>query len=262
MVWGDLIALALEKDDAADMKDQRTAERLLEEYWSKRSQYELPWLGSNARNDVLYTYFSVRGKRDETLLEDLFEKYHFRYPMSVHNAIYYLLGKEDELKDTNIKASDWPGVYHIDQTEETIYQLDSILGKIQLYRANQWFQASPLSPVFEKPLMSCCHSRTYDFVKTNPSYKAVLSYQPNFFFGGHYHSFARRGDEVVDIAANSYYDRKENWGPILDHEIITELTIEEIEEQSSKLAKDLPPLTCSKPQKLYVLSLYHDCIHS
>ena len=149
--------------------------------------------------------------------------------MSIHNAIYYLLATEKERFD-KIDPMLWPGVKSIKKSESK-YILETILGTIEVYQASKMFMDSPSSIIFNKTLMGQCYARTYDFLKENNDYKAVLQYMPNFFYGGHYHAYLEKNKQVLDIASNAFYSSKDSINKILCGEVLAKLTYKQVRQK-------------------------------
>ena len=174
--------------------------------------------------------------------------------MSIHNALYYLLATDNE-KDESVDPSSWPGVYAI-KSENPKYTLETILGPIEVYKASEVLKDSPSIHIFDKPLMGECHERSYDFLKENHDYKAVLSYMPNFFYGGHYHSYLEKDETTLDIASNALYRDSSSASKILCGDVIVKLTYKQAKQKFQTIRNTVPNI---KPnQKLLTLALYYD----
>ena len=201
-------------------------------------------------DNLLLEYFAQKETANEEIMLDVLNKYNFNYSMSVHNAIYYLLATEnDDCMSINPLA--WPGVYNI-QKDDIKYYLDTILGLIEVYKASEMLSSN----VFEKQLMGQCYERTYDYIKENTKASAILSYMPNFFYGGHYHAYVEREDGILDIAANAFYYKKESADKILCGDKIAKLTYKQAK-QKYQTIKNTTPQVESK-NKLLTLALYYD----
>ena len=59
-------------------------------------------------------------------------------------------------------------------------------------------------------------------------YSAIISYLPNFFYGGMYHAYLKKDDGVFDIAANAYYKNMESANKVLNGEIVETLSLKEV----------------------------------
>ena len=107
--------------------------------------------------------------------------------------------------------------------------------------------------------MGKCYRRSYDFVKEKQeNYDVVLSYMPNFFYGGHYHAYLESDDAILDIAGNSYYHPKEDASKILNGTIIRKLDYKKIEKDYKTLSSRMPELKFIDNPKLLTLALYYD----
>lgn len=104
--------------------------------------------------------------------------------------------------------------------------------------------------------MGQCHDRTWDFLKENPDYQAVLAYMLNFFLGGHYHAYLEKDGNVLDIAANAFYDNPDSIEKIFNGEIIKKVTYKQAIDDFERVKRKMPGVQNS--QKLLTLSLYYD----
>lgn len=246
------------REQYADNMDYAVASKVLIDFIETCSNDSYIDTG-NYIQDMLENYFSLKGTPDGKLLENIMKQYDFNYSMSIHNAIYYLLGQEWDLLEINTNPLLWPGVSEI-AVAGFDYQLDTDLGTIKVSRASDLFKDTSSSYIFDKELMGRCHVRSYDFIKANKDkYKVVLSYMPNFFEGGHYHTYLESDSSILDIAANSFYRSKEDAKSILCGEIITKLNYWEIEDRYSAIEREIPDLELLSSSKLHTLALYYDC---
>ena len=230
-----------------------TAKKVLNEYIKKSGK--LPKNLNEFIEDLLFTYFEIEDANDKKLFDDILNSYNSNYQFTIANAIYYLLGKKKELKPLNINPLLWPGVIDI-QKENNKYIVETILGNIEVYKANKIFSNTDSSHIFKRELMGQCYNRTYEFLKQNRDYNAVLSYEPNFFYGGHYHAYLEKNSQVLDIAANAYYKTKEFSDKILCGKVIKKLSYEETEEKFKELQYETPEF--ENYNKLHVLALYYE----
>lgn len=244
------------KETKTTVKDNEFVKQILIEYMKKHKLVH-PITG-NYIEDLLHNYFLLKSNGDVKSLENIMEKYQFNYSMSIHNAIYYLLGQEIDLMGETFDPLLWPGIEKIESTGET-YTLKTSLGEIKVSKASELFKNTKSKYIFNKPLMGLCHERSYEFLKENQDdYYAVLSYMPNFFQGGHYHSYIESNDSIIDIAANSYYQLKEDSNIVLNGKIIKKMTYKEIERKHNELEHTIPNLKKMKNCKLLTLALYYD----
>lgn len=205
--------------------------------------------------DFLNNYFMIKGSEEEKILNEIMQAYDFKYSRSIHNALYYLLGKEEELVGMDVNPLSWPGVYEIFKDGYN-YTLETILGTLKVMEARPLFKGTKSASVFDKTLMGQCYDRTYDFLKLNPDYKAVLAYVPYFFGGGQYHAFLEKDEQVLDIAANALFNSHESSDKVLSGEIITKLSYKEVLEKFKHISKHMPEV--KDKSKLQVLALYYD----
>lgn len=249
------------REKYADNIDCATASKVLIDFIETCSNDSYIDTG-NYIEDMFENYFLLRGTPDGKLLENIMKQYHFDYSMSIHNAIYYLLGQEWELRTRNTDPLLWPGVSQISVTGSD-YQLNTNLGTIKVSRASDLFKNTSSSYIFDRELMGRCYDRSYDFIEANKDkYKVVLSYMPNmpnFFEGGHYHAYLENDSSILDIAANSFYRSKEDAKSILCGEIITKLNYWEVEDRYSAIEREIPDLEFLNSSKLHTLALYYDC---
>lgn len=203
---------------------------------------------------VLLNYFKQKRMGNEEVFDSILKENDFCFETSVRNAIYELLS----LKRTNNvhTPADWPGIGSI-KDNGILFELRTAVGDIQVYKANAIFGKSDSSWIFQKELIGQCYARTYDFVKENRDYKAILMDMPYFLGGCHYHAFASNDHSVVDIASNAYYEEIEFAKKILKGKFIKELSYEEIEDEFWQLCETIPDMT-GKEDKLHVLTLYND----
>ena len=136
------------------------------------------------------------------------------------------------------------------------YTVETNIGTINVAKASVLFSGTTSAHIFQKPLMGECYARSYDFLKENRDYHAVLSYMPNFFYGGHYHAYLEKDSKTLDIASNAFYESKESADKVLNGKIIAKLSYEEVERQFKKVKKLSPEI--KHYSKLHVLTLCHD----
>ncbi len=202
----------------------------------------------NPLNSLLYNYFYLKKDHKHLVLEKILNEYGFNYISSIHNAIYHLLEGDE-------KALLWPGIEDF-SIFDGIYKLKTNKGIIMVRRASDFFKNSKTSYIFEKPLKGWCFARSFDFIKENKDYKAVLSYDNNLFVGGHYHAYLENNEKTLDIASNALYMSKEEARKVLQGKIIKSLSYEEIITSFNKLLYEIPDLSCDD-DKLQVLALYY-----
>lgn len=244
------------KEAKTTAKDNEFAKQILIEYMKKHKLVH-PITG-NYIEDLLHNYFLSKSNGDVKSLENIMEKYQFNYSMSIHNAIYYLLGQEVDLMGETFDPLLWPEIENIESIGET-YILKTSLDEIKVSKASELFKNTNSNYIFNKSLMGKCHERSYEFLRENQDdYYAVLSYMPNFFQGGHYHSYIESNDSIIDIAANSYYQLKEDSNTVLNGRIIKKLRYNEIERKYKQLEQTIKELKDMEDSKLLTLALYYD----
>lgn len=218
----------------------------------------LPYYNGNDYYSMLfYNYYLLYDTPAGKYLQSIMEKYNFNYSNSIHNALYNLLGKQEDLKNRGFNPLWWPGINSI-EVKNSCYQVDSIHGTIRVYKASEVFANTSFAPIFEKALVHNCYSRTEDYAKLDKDCEVVLSYLPNFFYGGHYHAYVKKEDRVLDIAANAYYPFKEDSEIVFRGDILYQGTYEGLEDTYYSLEKEIPILKDDQGDKLHVLSLYYD----
>ena len=200
-------------------------------------------------NPLLYNCFYLKKKGKYQVLEEILNKYNINYHYSIQNAIYDLLDNE---KDRSIL---WPGVIG-EEDDGILYRLKTNLGTIRVYKASEIFKNTKSSYIFKKTLINCCHERSFDFLKENRDYKAVLSYNGNLFVGGHFHTYLEKDDITLDIASNALYKNREDKDKVLNGEILAKLTYDETVTAFNELLEEVPDLD-KDDNKLQVLALYY-----
>lgn len=230
------------------------ASDVIKEYIEKCGKVDLFLRTGDYVEDLLYEYFAVKGTDDEKILKELMEYYKFNYSMSIHNAIYYLLSNDKEVSKS-IDPLSWPGILDI-KVDGSKYILYTILGNIEVYKASEILKDSKSYYIFMKELMGQCYQRSYEFLKENGDYRAILSYMPNFFYGGHYHAYLKNTDSILDIASNAIYYDSEFSDKILCGDIIAELSYKQVVNKFDTL-RNVEPKLPSK-NKLLTLGLYYD----
>lgn len=231
-------------------KNELIAKKAILEYLKQVNKDDMQLRTSNAMDNLLLEYFAKKETPDEKILLDILNEFNFNYSMSVHNAIYYLLSTEND-DYMSVNPLSWPGVYSI-QKNDSKYKLETILGSIEVYKANEILDSS----VFDKQLMGQCYERTYDYIKENNQARAIISYMPNFFYGGHYHAYVKNEDSILDIAANALYYKKEYADKILCGDKLLELSYKQVKKKYQTIKHTTPQL--SDKNKLLTLALYYN----
>lgn len=179
---------------------------------------------------LLKIYAALKENRKDYSLEKIMKDNGLKYSAAIHNASYHLLGHDVELGYSRINPINLPGIDTIEKKDKG-YLMHTKIGTIKVYKASEIFKYHKSSDLFGRPLAGQCYARTYDFVKMNPSSSTtVLAYMPNHLYGSHFHAYVEREDDIIDIAANAYYESKEDAKNILTGEVLARYSFEEIEE--------------------------------
>jgi len=250
----ELFSWRKELENINDEKENEISALIIRQYYNLTQDTGVIFTGSGVL-DVFYNYFRVKGTNNEKVLLDLLYKFDFDFSMSIHNSIYYLLGKKEELKEGCVSPLGWPGVNSYTRNGSD-FVVNTNLGKIKVRRASDIIE----SEVFKKHLMNQCYERTYDFLKENRDYRAVLSLMPSFLSGDHYHAYLEKDGNILDIAANAYYEDKKSIDTIFCGEEIVSLTYDEVEEEHMTLKRIYPNLRNN--YKLHSIAVYHDKVRN
>lgn len=237
-----------------EQKNNSIAGEFISKFLEMTYRDELLYRTGNPTEDLLYEFFALKGTEFEKVFLDLLNSYNFNYSMSIHNAIYYLLATDREYVNT-IDPLLWPGINDI-KGDGSRYILSTILGTIEVYKASEILSGSKSYHIFEKDLMGQCYERTYEFLRENNDYRAVLSYMPNFFYGGHYHAYLEKDNEVLDIASNALYYSEQSINKILCGEILAKLTYRQVKQKFNEIENTIPNI--GSKNKLLTLALYYD----
>lgn len=220
--------------------DNNIARKVLMEYLkiSGREDFISPLTG-NYTNDLFVNYAQVKGLRDEDIFLSLFVKYKFNYSYSIMNGMCYLFGKGSVVERVN--PFDWPGMISVDK-DNNKYILHTLIGDIEVYKASEIFSGTNSSFIFKKKLVHQCFSRTYDFVKKNKDFNAVVSLLDGPFRGGYYHAYAVNGNTLVDPAVNTIYIDPKVIAKLYKGKEIIRLSYDEISDRFSKIKKMKPDI--------------------
>lgn len=140
MKYEDLIKQQQLREDWSEHIENNIAMVILLDYLKKSSEHKLPYPNTgNFIEDIFQNYFKVKKTSNEKILIELMEEHKFKYSSSIHNAIYYLLGKKDELSELYIDPSLWPGVNEINNKNNKMV-LNTILGTIEVFKASKLFE--------------------------------------------------------------------------------------------------------------------------
>ena len=258
MTKEEIILIDKKNEKDVDTKNNMIALDVLYEFLDKENIEAKKELNSPLEN-LLYNYFEFKGTSYEESFKKVLEKNNINYCFTIHNAIYHLLSNSNSFSNF-IKSTDFPGINNI-TNHNSKYTLDTKLGKIDVFKADEIFKDHKSYYIFLKELKNCCYARTYDFLKENQDdYKAVLAYIPHIFYKGHYHVYLEKYDgKILDIAGNSLYDSVEEANTILKPDIIKKYSFEEIQKEYDE-NKDLFKNTQNKYYKLQTLTLMKDKI--
>lgn len=243
------------RETDGDKQDAFVAGQVLEQFLKITNKKDL-LIDIGDELDTLVTLcFKSKGTEYENTLYELLHEYNYNFSLSIRNAIYYLLANRKDYNE-HIRPELWPGVNGIDIISSK-YKLYTMIGDVEVYRASSMF-SGPSRKMFSKNLMRLCHERSLEFLKKNRDYKVILSCMPNFFCGESYHSYLENGDQVLDIAANAFYESHEYADKILCGRKLAELTYDEVVSEFESLKSAIPKLP--NKHKLLSLSIYHDII--
>lgn len=128
--------------------ENELAGKILNLFHEKHPDYSFSIMG-NYIEDLLYLYISLKENHQEQILDEILDSYNFNYAMSIHNSIYYLLGKPSELVECNVDPKAWPGVNEIQKYGHN-YELDTKIGLIKVTKARPLFNKTTSAKVFRK----------------------------------------------------------------------------------------------------------------
>ena len=243
------------REDKSNYKNNVIAEKVLSEYLDKIEKSDISYrITGNFIEDLIYNYFLIKGTKNEKEFNEILNSYNFNYSMSIHNAIYYLLATDREYVP-NSNPLLWPGIIEINKFGPK-YVLSTVLGKIEVYKASEFLANSASYHIFNKQLMGKCYERTYDFLRENRDYQVVLSYMPDFFYGGNYHAYLEKNGQVLDIASNAIYLSKESIDKIFCGETIKKISWKQVQKKFNSIKNTNPEINYR--QKLLTLTLYYD----
>jgi len=247
------------REKQTDIMDLAVASEVLMEFFDTCSKDISSYIDTgNYIEDLLENYFLFKNTSVGESLEKIMKQYNFNYTNSIHNAIYYLLGREWDLVGRNTNPTLWPGITQILAIGPN-YRLDTNLGIIKVSKASDIFKNTDSSYIFDRELMMRCYSRSYEFIEKNrDQYKVVLSYLPNFFRGGHYHAYLENDSSILDIAANSIYLNKEEAKNVLTGNVICKISYDEVEERYKDIEREIPDINNLNSSRLHTLALYYD----
>lgn len=202
----------------------------------------------NKMQSLFEYYHDAKLCGSTVVFDSLLKKNRFNYSLSIKTAIFALLN--NFLDYNQIRAINYPGVYDI-KKEGSLYTLDTCLGKLKVYKASEEID----SYILKQQLSRLCYQRSYEFMKQNQEYEAILSYIQNFFIGGHFHVYLKNNEQVLDIASNALYEDLLSASKILNGQTLAQKNYEEAMEEISDLCVLVPKLRFLPPLKS--LSLYY-----
>jgi len=144
------------------------------------------------------------------------------------------------------------------QKQGSIYKVDTDIGNLVVQQASDVFQEEKYKDLWNSTLKQQCFSKTYDFLKINPEYQAVLAYLPNYLSLGYYHAYLENETSIIDIARNLYFPKKKDGQALLYGEILAKLTLKEILKWEQVMHQNISGFTESNYATLGVLSWYLD----
>ena len=115
------------------------------------------------------------------------------------------------------------------QNKDNCYILDTVLGKIQVYYADQFFEG-----IDSYVLNNQCHASSFLFVHQFEDVSVSTALIDLPLGGKHYHSFVNYEDGVIDLAHNAYMSRRD-YELSFHPDILNTVTEEEIAEEEEKL---------------------------
>ena len=253
MTLYDLIEQYHYKEEEAYRANDLIAKQATYEFLNENIQMNRYYDFSSYYQALLKLYFRLKKEHMHNDLDDIFKCFNANFSTTIHNCIYSLLNIGDDLEYVDPYL--WPGIVNITMQGDT-YILDTYKGKVYVKKASDMFSKSNSSHIFEEQLVHMCYDRTYDFLRENNDYNAVLAYNNNFFFGGHYHAYLQKKSEILDIASNAYYTLSDSSDIVLSGTIIKTLSFDEVEKEYEKVKKTMPEI--EEMSKLQVLTLYYD----
>lgn len=239
MTYNELVKFFREYEDRYRDLDESIARKAVMDYLSGYGNFSILFEEPSTNIEALYKlYFRLRKFHSEKSFEKILKGYNFKYDNSIHEAIYNLLIREEDLGTyCKLDPSLFPGIRRIKREIDSgchKYTLDTKKGKIEVYQATEVFCDSKSSHIFKKDLIGSCYDRSLDFIKENRDFNVVISYLRNHFVKGHFHAYLERDEEILDIASNAYYISHEFSDRVLNGSKLFKFGYEEIEEFHEK----------------------------
>lgn len=216
------------------------AKQLLKEYIKITGREYITPYNNSYVEALLVNYIESIGTKDQIVFDTLLKEYRYDYTFSVINSLSYLFGKGKVVE--NIDPLVFPGIKGIKKIKESLYEIDTEIGTFEVYKASEFFKDTNSNYIFRKKRVHQCYNRTYDFVKKNRDFLAVVTEMPSAFFNGYYHAYAIKDDLLVDPAINCMLINRKYIDRIYHGEIITRLSYKEIEDRFTKMKNDNPEL--------------------
>lgn len=241
--------------DKIQYKEDKNAYKVLKKFKRiyGKDDIEKAYSSSDMIGTLFNLYFKIKGTNKGKVLEEILMNNGFNINSSIHNAIYHLLGNEADFAGIRIDPAKFVGVDYV-KSNGVQHVLETKKGKIEVYNATQIFRNSKSRGIFQLQLPRLCYARTYDFIKMHPNdSKAVIMKMPNFFYDGHYHAYVERENDVIDIAANAYYDSLEEASKVLNGEVIGKYTFDEINDFCSQFDEE----SFEEKSKVYIMTAYN-----
>lgn len=208
-------------------------------------------------NSIVALYNSLTDSFKKEVLERLLDKYNYNYSYSLHNSSFLATMRDCDKPKYLTKSLYYPGIEQIVSQDNQVF-IESKIGNVTITKADSIFKGTKSEQIFTKELIGKCYARTYDFLKLNRKhYKAVVSYLPNAFVGGHYHAYLESKAHILDIAGNAVFSH-EDAKVIIQGETLLRLSLEELEKKYIALRREIPSLAKDTDLKLHILALEHD----
>lgn len=217
-------------------------EDLLEETLEELKIGEIILRELNLENKTDYNhyreiYYYQKEKRKE--IKMILEEYHINYSYDIWDGIRYQLRTlQDKIYNPCNSLSSFPGINTFYKKGKS-YIFETELGEITVKKATETLKEKSL----KKTLWCHCYARTYDLLKENPNYKAILTYLKFPFCRGFYHAYIESEDFILDPATNTFYIDKEDAKKILQGKTIADATLEELLENFEKMKQQYADFT-------------------
>lgn len=240
MTYNELVKFFRHYEDKYLDMDENTARKVVMDYLYGYGNLSLVFEEPRTNIEELYfMYFRLRNFHSEKSLEKIMQGYGYTYDNAIHEAIYNLLIREEDISAyCKLDPGLFPGIKRISRKIDGgchKYTLDTKKGRVEVYQATEVFCDSKSSHIFKKDLIGNCYDRSLDFIKENKDFNVIISYLRNHFVKGHFHAYLERDEEILDIAGNAYYIAHEFSDRVLNGIKLLKLSYEEIEEFHEKV---------------------------